>query len=83
MNCTVYLRARKGVFQLNQREGPRGVGMALGSGVPVITILCNVITALPIHLPMTNPPVGQFFPFGGKSRLTDGRLEESITEKML
>ena len=62
MNCTVYLRARKGVFQLNQREGPRGVGMALGSGVPVITILCNVITALPIHLPMTNPLLGSFSP---------------------
>ena len=35
-----------------------------------------VITALraPPHDP---PPVGHFFPFGGKSRLTDGHLEDS------
>ena len=69
---------KKSVFQLKEREGPWGVGMAL-AGVAVITAPAWTLLPPSLH---DQPPVEQFFPFAGKSRLTDG-LEEADTEKML
>ena len=58
-----------------QREGSWGVGMAL-AGVAVITALARTLMPPSLH---DQPPVEQFFPLAGKSRLTD-LLEEINTQ---
>ena len=75
---SLFMIPKKSVFQLKEREGPWGVGMAL-AGVAVITAPPRTLLPPSLH---DQPPVEQFFPFAGKSRLTD-RLEEADTERML